>query len=292
MAKPSRMDALGMTAWWTAAARARENERQDRLFDDPYAADLAGLEALEEFDRTTTYQGPRTGDLQAICTRFFDEFLLHVTRTHGIRQVVLLGAGLDVRAFRLSWPPETDLFELDQAQILEYKERKLATARAAPACARRLLGVDLTVPYADALCRAGFDPRRRSVWLLEGFLYFLPETAVWHLLDVISELAVPDSWIGLDVVNSDMLSSPWTKYWIESMAGAGTPWLFSSDEPEDLLTRYGWRAAVKQPGEEGADFGRIAYPVTPRSLSGIPRTLLVTAVREKPLHPGGKRERE
>jgi methyltransferase (TIGR00027 family) len=239
---------------------------------------------MEEFDRTTTKHGTSTPDLQAISTRFFDEMLLR-TATDGIRQVVLAGAGLDVRAFRLPWPTETRLFELDQPQVLEYKEKKLLLTGARPACARHVVGVDLNELRADSLCESGFDPRTRSVWLLEGFLYFLSEAAVPRLLDVISELAAPGSWLGLDVVNRDMLSSPWTRYWIESMSAAGAPWLFAIDEPEDLLARYGWTATVRQPGEKGADFGRSSYPVTPRSMPGIPRTLLVTAKRESTASP-------
>jgi methyltransferase (TIGR00027 family) len=277
--EPLKANALGRTAWWTAAARARESERDDRLFDDSYAAELAGPDALEEFDRTTRNHGTGTPDLQAISTRFFDE-LLWCAATDGIRQVVLAAAGLDVRAFRLPWPTETHLFELDQPEVLEYKEKRLVLTGATPACARHVVGVDLNELDADSLRGSGFDPQERSAWLLEGFLYFVPEAAVPRLLEVISQLAAPGSWLGLDVVNRDMLSSPWTRYWIESMAAAGTPWLFAIDEPEHLLARYGWTATVKQPGEKGADFGRFSYPVTPRSMPGIPRTLLVTAKRE------------
>lgn len=276
----SGLRALARTALWTAAARARENDRKDRLFEDGYAAALAGDEALDEFDRTVEANGTQTGDLQAICTRFFDEFLLNIARTNGIKQVVLVGAGLDVRAFRMPWPSETHVFELDQPDVFEYKEGKLGVVGASPVCTRHIIAADLTTLSVDIVRQAGFDPTRRSAWLLEGFLYFLPEPAVHSLLQAISALAIPDSWIGLDVVNRDMLTSPYTKYWIESMAAAGAPWLSSSDEPELLLKRYGWTATVTQPGEPGAQFGRTAYPLTPRSLSGIPRTLLVTAVRD------------
>jgi len=268
-----------MTAWWTAAARARESQRDDRLFLDPWAAILASQEGIDEFDRTTAHQGTGTGDLQAISTRFFDDFLLRVAAAHAVRQVVLVAAGLDTRAFRLSWPPQTRLFELDQPQVLAYKERALTLLGAIPSCEWRIVGVDLTARWDEALCEAGFDPRQRSVWLLEGFLYFLPEQAVLHLLDRITALAASDSWLGLDVVNSDMLTSAETRYWIETLAAIGVPWLFVSDQPEKLLAKYGWTAAVTQPGEQEADFGRRPYPITPRSVPGAPRTFLVTATR-------------
>src|SRR5262249_10111827 len=78
-----------------------------------------------------------------IRTKFFDDFLLHATREQEIRQVVLLAAGMDTRAFRLTWPPHTLLFELDQPELLTQKEQILASAGASPACWYRTLGIDL-----------------------------------------------------------------------------------------------------------------------------------------------------
>ena len=108
----SRLDALAWTGWWTAAARARESQRSDRLFDDVWAIYLVGLRALDEFNRAMEEHGTEIGDLHAVTTRFFDDFLLRVTGTDEVRQVVLVASGLDTRAFRLPWPPETRLFEL------------------------------------------------------------------------------------------------------------------------------------------------------------------------------------
>jgi methyltransferase (TIGR00027 family) len=274
-----RLDALAMTAWWTAAARARESQRSDRLFDDPWAVILVGEEGVDAFDRAITDHGKGTGDLHAVTTRFFDDFLLRVAATYGIQQVVLVASGFDTRAFRLWWPPQTRLFELEQPQVIAYKESKFSLIGATAACLRRAIGVNLNEPWTDSLRRAGFDPHQRSVWLLEGFLYFLAEPAVRHLLEAITGLAAPGSWLGLDVVNGDMLTAASTRYWIESMAAHGTPWLFTSDEPEALLAKSGWAATVVQPGEQGADFGRCPYPLTARSTPGVPRTLLVTATR-------------
>ena len=90
---------VGSTAHWTAAVRAKESERPDRLFDDPWAAALAGEAGMAWLE-------PRTPDSLApivLRTRYFDDFLQRITRQSGIRQVVLLAAGLDTRAFRLSW---------------------------------------------------------------------------------------------------------------------------------------------------------------------------------------------
>src|SRR5215211_9180816 len=94
------MDPVGLTSRWVAAARARESQRLERLFDDPLAAALAGPEGfawLEELERAHPWGEPAL--YVVVRTRFFDEFLLRATWAAGARQVVLLAAGMDARAF-------------------------------------------------------------------------------------------------------------------------------------------------------------------------------------------------
>lgn len=99
-------DVLAGTARWTAAVRARESQREDRLLDDPWAVALAGEEGL-----AWLAQRPPDSVVSIVLrTRFFDDFLRRVAVEEGIRQVVLMAAGLDTRAFRLVWPEGTRLF--------------------------------------------------------------------------------------------------------------------------------------------------------------------------------------
>src|SRR5579884_1855517 len=110
---------LGFTARWTALGRAEESQREDALFHDPWAAALAGdlgqrwedLAMPEEIQKSLRA-------MLTVRTRFFDDFLQHAVMEQKIRQVVLLAAGLDARAFRLPWPEQTRLFELDQPHVL------------------------------------------------------------------------------------------------------------------------------------------------------------------------------
>jgi methyltransferase (TIGR00027 family) len=95
------VDAVGATSRLTAAARARESARADRLFEDRWAAELAGEEGfslLEGNDASLSGQAPPAF---VVRHRFFDDFLTRQA-SRGIRQVVLIAAGLDTRAFRLS----------------------------------------------------------------------------------------------------------------------------------------------------------------------------------------------
>jgi methyltransferase (TIGR00027 family) len=203
--------------------------------------------------------------------------LQRITRQPGIRQVVLLAAGLDTRAYRLSWPDHTRLFELDQPQVLQAKAETLQALGAQPACRRQALGVDLSEPWAEVLLEGRFDPRAPSGWLLEGFLIYLSPEQVERCLDEVTRLAAPRSWLGFDVINREVLTSPWTRPWIEMQAQAGAPWIGTLDDPLGFLAERGWQARLSAAGEADANFGRWHFPVIPITAPGMPHSWLVTA---------------
>lgn len=273
------IDAIGATARWTAAARARESERPDRLFADPLAHSMAGAEGFALLDAEP--KESQGNPYLPIRTRFFDDWLERVTEQHSVRQIVFVAAGMDTRTFRLSWPNGTTLWELDRPALLDLKGTTLAAAGAVPTCNRRTLGVDLALDdWPERLQAAGFDPMIPSAWLVEGFFQYLEEAAVERVLAAITTVAAPASLLGADFISRDFLTSEWMVGYLHMLEQRGTPWRFGANEPEALLDRYGWRTeAVTQPGEEGAGFGRWPWPVAPRSVPGIPRSFLITAAR-------------
>jgi len=273
------VDAIAGTALWTAAARARESARPDRLFDDPLAEALAGEEGFLQLDAEP--EEAQCNPWLPIRTRFFDDWLEQVTMRHGLRQVVLVAAGMDTRAFRLAWPAGVTLWEFDRPALLQRKEGILTAARATPACDRRTLGVDLAQDDWPARLRAaGFDATAPSAWLAEGFFHYLDAAAVERILATLATVAAPGSQLGVDFLACDLLTSPWMAGYLHLLERRGAPWRFGTNEPEALLARHGWQALVRQPGEEGANFGRWPWPVTPRDLPGFPRCFLVTARRQ------------
>lgn len=193
-----------------AGARARESERSYRLFDDPLAATLAGPEGFAWLDRMqpiSRFGGPAL--YVVVRTRFFDDFLLYASWGAGVRQVVLLAAGMDARAFRLNWPPGTRLCELDQPEVLTAKDQILDHAGAQPACKRHVIGTDLEQPsWSKELLNAGYKSQEPSIWLMEGLLFYMTETAVPNLLSVAGTLAAPNSLLSMVLVNKDLLNSP------------------------------------------------------------------------------------
>jgi methyltransferase (TIGR00027 family) len=166
------------TALGAAEMRSEESLRPERLFDDPYAAAFVAAAPPLFPDLPSIDDDPTMAALKeefvtgiAIRTRFYDEYLLAACAV-GCRQVVLLAAGLDTRAFRLNWPADLRLFEVDLPELFVFKERVLAQQGAAPRCSRTVVGIDLREDWPARLTDAGFDPNVPSVWTAEGLLPF------------------------------------------------------------------------------------------------------------------------
>jgi len=265
---------LGATAGWTAAVRARETERADALVRDPWAAALAG----ESGAAWIAVRPPDSTLPIVLRTRYFDDYLQRVT-AEGIRQVVLLAAGLDTRAYRLSWPAGTRIYELDQAPVIAAKEQVLAAADAAPTCERHAIPADLTEPWQARLVAADFDPAQPAAWLLEGFLFYLPSDQVTTILDAVATWAAAGSRLGFDIINAAMLTSAWTRPWLEMQAKAGAPWIGTLDDPAGFLAARGWQAALTQAGQPDAHHGRWTLPVLPVAAPNMPHNWFVTATK-------------
>jgi methyltransferase (TIGR00027 family) len=222
-----------------------------------------------------------------IRTRYFDDWLRAVAVEGPLRQVVLLGAGLDTRAWRLSWPVGVVVYELDRAEVLQAKAATLAgagsEAGAEPACDRRPVAADLASDWGPALRDAGFDRALPAAWLVEGVLFYLPEGVIHGVLEIVSSLAAPGSRLGFDIVNAAVLVSPYTKVWIDMQAAAGAPWIGAMDDPGAVLASLGWSAALTQPGEPAANHGRWTLPVPPASMPDLPHSWYVTAERSSGL---------
>jgi methyltransferase (TIGR00027 family) len=275
------MSPVGLTSRWVAANRALETEAPNRLFEDHFAHVLAGeegfalLAASQKAKPPTPAGGP--DPYLSIRTRFFDDALLGAVNERGLQQVVLLAAGMDARAFRLTWPLGTTLFEVDRDEVIEQKEAVLRGLGARPMCQREVVRADLERDWVNPLLRAGLDQGQPAAFLAEGLLMYLDAGAVASLLASVQRLARPGSWLGADLVGSELLSSPYFKAFLELLERFGCPWRFGTAQPEQLLARYGWAATVVVPGEAEANYGRWPYPVAPRSMAGIPRSYLVTA---------------
>src|SRR5207248_24096 len=180
-----------------AADRARESARPDRLFEDPWAEKLAGPEGMRIM--ADMEAGMPENPAIPIRTRYFDDRLLAMVGGGRITQVVLVGAGMDTRAFRLGLPVGVTFFELDKPALLSLKEQRLVEAGARSTCERRLVPVDLKNPWSQELVSAGFAVTKPAVFVAEGLLGYLEEPEVHELVDTLAHLASANSAVLADV---------------------------------------------------------------------------------------------
>lgn len=198
---------VGSTALFVAAARALEARKSDPLAVDPYAevfcravggpwSDLLDGTAADHPLRSdefgshfVTYQGART--------RYFDAYF-RAAADAGVRQIVLLAAGLDSRAYRIDWAPGTTVFELDQPRVLDFKRQALEQYGAQPKAERREIDVDLRGDWSSALRGSGFRRDEPSAWIAEGLLIYLPADVQHKLFTGIDSLASAGSRLALE----------------------------------------------------------------------------------------------
>lgn len=269
------MEAVSYTAQWTAAARALESERPDAIFTDPWARALAGKKGFALLDR---YAGAGTIPFIAVRTRFMDNAIVTTVAERDLRQVVLVAAGMDTRAGRLPWPDDTVLYELDHPELFAIKSQILQPNAYVPQCQRRTVPADLAGDWVPAVHAAGLDFGRPTLWVAEGLFFFLPADAVHGLLAVIRDLSGSGSVLIGDFVSAAALTHPLARAFLQVLTEDGNPWRFGTDDPESFLRDAGWcMLDLKQPGQDGADFGRWPYPVPPPAMTSAPRSFLFTA---------------
>jgi methyltransferase (TIGR00027 family) len=266
-------DAVAGTGLLVAAIRAKESARDDRLFTDPYADKLAGDTGRALLAAAIADAGERSTIQIVVRTRFWDDALLRAVA--GSRQVVILAAGMDARAYRLAWPDGTTVYELDQAAVIAAKADILADDE--PRCRRVAIGIDLADDWPAALTASGFDPSEPAVWLIEGLLQYLDEADVRTLFDKVNALSAPNSTVLYDIVGKTLLASPAMAPLLTKMAEQGSPWLFGTDDPGELAERHGWTAVVTDVAEPGNEYNRWFAPPAPAAATDVPRGYFVEA---------------
>jgi methyltransferase (TIGR00027 family) len=223
------------TARWAAVYRARESERPDALFRDPFARRLAG-ERGEQIAAAITFSNVHTWSW-VTRTYLFDQFITEQVR-QGVDLVVNLAAGLDARPYRMSLPPTLQWIEVDLPEILTYKEEVLG--REKPVCALERVPLDLANVSAR---RERFEQwgrrARKALIITEGLIIYLTDEEVGSLAQ---DLAAPPGfqrWV-LD------LASPGLLRLLQKNMGAqlekgGAPLKFAPAEGPAFFTRFGWK---------------------------------------------------
>ncbi|WP_042394295.1 class I SAM-dependent methyltransferase [Streptacidiphilus carbonis] len=255
-----RPSGVWATAVGVARVRAMETTRENALFRDPLALAFATaggigpdspLPARDDEAARRRWLGVAFSII--IRTKFLDD-LLEQASAAAVRQVVLLGAGMDSRAFRMDWPEGTRLFEVDTAEPLGFKASVLRQEKAVARCERITVPVDLREDWPAALAAAGHDPTLPTVWIAEGLLIYLPEDAVELLLARIGAQSAPGSRMGLTLGSRGVIE----RFGADAGPGSAVSmWL--SEMPEDpvgWLAGHGWDAESHTLRERAAAYGR------------------------------------
>jgi methyltransferase (TIGR00027 family) len=281
---------VGATATFVAARRALASQGPEPLIDDRFAEPLVRAVGHDFFtrlldgeiawdDKTLSKQQVR--EQITVRTKFFDDFFLEATGA-GLRQAVILAAGLDARAYRLPWPAGTVVFEIDQPKVIEFKTATLAGLGAAPTSEWRAVGIDLRDDWPSALREGLFDTDQSTAWIAEGLLMYLPPESQDRLLDNITSLSAPGSRIATEQFPdmstlTDERSRAWRQRWRHyglDTDGAELVWDGKRSAAAEYLGSHGWQVSIHTarelyvaigfefPGDEAvASFGSFDYLV-------------------------------
>jgi methyltransferase (TIGR00027 family) len=247
-------ESVGATALGVAGGRAAETKSADPLISDPYAhlfLEAAGdgiwrIYLDDELPAELVEVDPQLADrMQAMLgytacrTKFFDDYFL-TAAGDGIRQAVILAAGLDSRAWRLAWPDGCVVYEIDQPKVLAFKTGTLESHAVTPIASHVSVGIDLRLDWPAALVEAGFDPSIPTAWTAEGLLPYLTADAQDLLFDRVESLSAPGSRVAVEAFTNEFFSP-------DSFA-----------RREEQMDRYR-AAAVKLGGKDITESGNLLY---------------------------------
>ncbi|WP_328914484.1 MULTISPECIES: class I SAM-dependent methyltransferase [unclassified Streptomyces] len=273
---------VGRTALMVAAARAIEAHRPDALARDVYAEHFVRAarasadwpvrpEDVPDGDGNPLWG--RLGRYFGLRTRVLDDFLLRSVG-EGIRQVVLLGAGLDTRAFRLDWPRDCAVFEVDTPDVMAFKRDVLGGLGAVPKALRVPIAADLRDDWVGALTDAGFDPAVPTAWLAEGLLLYLPHVAERQLIATVDRLSGGGTAMAFEIKlgwNTPGAHTNPVYAAAREQIGVDLLALFDGEPRPDSageLRDRGWTASVHSPFDFSRRHGRGPLPEPNDALAG------------------------
>jgi len=236
MSEPeSKIRNISDTARWVAVYRARETERTDAVFRDPFARRLAG-ERGEQIAASVSFAEKNSWPFVAR-TWLIDQVISSQVKL-GTDTVVNLAAGLDARPYRMNVPSSLQWIEVDLSEILAYKEDVLRNET--PICQVERVRLDLSDVRArrELFSKLGRQANRTFV-VSEGLLVYLDEKKVTSLGQ---DLAVTPSfqhWV-IDLASPALLKML-AKKMGAPLDQAGAPLKFAPREGPDFFTGSGWK---------------------------------------------------
>jgi methyltransferase (TIGR00027 family) len=225
-----------------------------KRFSDPTARELLPDDAKARLDRFDPSVRPK-----GLRARLYDGYLRHqsrlmvartvaiddAVRTSGASQLVILGAGLDGRAWRMDELRDVVVFEVDHPDT--QRDKRARVSRLTPASTDiRFVPVDFTRDSLDeALAKAGHDATRPTVWIWEGVVMYLTRADVEATLRIVARRSAP----GSRVVVTYHAPTPmrWIVGFVVGRLGEPLRSVFRPAEMAALLVKHGF-AVVRDDG--------------------------------------------
>lgn len=188
----------------------------ERFFQDPYA-EYFFPDHLRKMVRDTDFVSAEMSQFEALMpgvngalavrTQYFDQCMMELIET-GLRQIVIIGAGYDTRAYRIQGVKENcKVFEIDHPLTQEVKIKTIKKIFNQLPAHVTYLPMEFGYGRPDKmLLNAGYDPNQTTLFIAEGFLMFIPSFAVDALFTFICKTSAPGGalladWFSTTVVN-------------------------------------------------------------------------------------------
>jgi len=190
----SSLDPVERSCAMTLLWRAAESNCRQRLFSDPVAEQVAA--ALPPWPSSVSSRA--FADIVTVRTWQMDTEVAAALGA-GLSQIVVLGAGLDTRFWRIEPPARARIIEVDSGAVNQFARRLLPNGG-------RGRRVEARIPngLARALSQAVHDPRQPTLWIAEGVLEYLPGRLWDRLIRVLTEQSAPASMALITVLGASL----------------------------------------------------------------------------------------
>lgn len=227
------------TAVIAAAARALETARPNPLVDDPYAARLVDAAGGLQLDRFPQELVDRVRDSNALRSHFLDAVTGDAV-VDGVQQVVILGAGLDARPWRLGFAESTTVFRVDLPATVGFTTSVLGPSESAGSPVVVDVAADLREDWPAALLAAGFTSSAATLWIAEGVLFYLEAEDAAAVVSRAAELSAPGSVFTFAHFGPGAAEEGQTGQMATAAGDRGAPFTSTISAPSDLLDGDRW----------------------------------------------------
>ena len=274
MAEERAVRNVSDTALWVAVYRARESERKDALFYDPYARQLAG-ERGAEIERQIGMPGWPI----VVRTQVLDEEILKAVEQDGFDTVLNLAAGLDTRPYRLALPATLRWVEVDLPGMIEYKREALKDAKCF--CRLERHALDLADGEARRALFAKVGAAAQKVLVItEGLLIYLDAEQVKSLATDLKQPPAFKRWL-MDLSSPQLLKFLARRHGDNMLKNEDVSFKFAPAEGQEFFRPLGWTpAGFHSIAEQAQRLKRFEIPL-PFKILGALQALLNPKTREK-----------